>query len=423
MSLPLNRRDYDVFLSHAHVDHEFVDSLYAWLRMAGLSVWYDKVHLAAGTRINEGLFDGIVQCRGIFLIATKEALERGWVRDEVAAAIDQRNTVPGFHVVALRIGDADVSRVLMGTSWIQMPEPKLDAASAVSIISSLYPGVQRAPSTARDVFMSCTWHGDDRTSATTVARVLADEGFRVIGDAEDRRAFGTGNRVERIMSSCGAFVAVVPFREGVEEATASDKPYKYFLQEIDLATERGLPRVVVVDPRVRRVDGGSSEKWLRMPTGDGTCPADVTAALKNLWNEWEPPAKPHFVFCALDLESPIAAADSIVRHLIESITALPVVIGTDVREEPIMASIRRRICDAFVVLADISDNNLNTCIEAGMALAAGVNLEMVAKGEQHSPPFMLRGLQLDTYRDDVQQIAILHKVMRPYRRRVISAEV
>jgi hypothetical protein len=94
MALPLNRRDYDVFLSHAHVDHEFADALYAWLRKAGLSVWYDKVNMAPDTRINEGLLQGIVESRGVLLVATEESVERGWVRDEVAAATDQRNTVP-----------------------------------------------------------------------------------------------------------------------------------------------------------------------------------------------------------------------------------------------------------------------------------------------------------------------------------------
>jgi hypothetical protein len=31
MALPVSKRDFDVFLSHAHVDRAFVDQLHGWL--------------------------------------------------------------------------------------------------------------------------------------------------------------------------------------------------------------------------------------------------------------------------------------------------------------------------------------------------------------------------------------------------------
>lgn len=76
-----------------------------------------------------------------------------------------------------------------------------------------------------------------------------------------------------------------------------------------------------------------------------------------------------------------------------------------------------------MVLADVTDDNLNTCIEAGMGLAAGTNVELLARGKSRRPPFMLRSLQMPTYEDDVERLAVLHKIFRPYRRRVINAEL
>jgi len=58
-----------------------------------------------------------------------------------------------------------------------------------------------------------------------------------------------------------------------------------------------------------------------------------------------------------------------------------------------------------------------------MALAAGTNVEIVARGKPRRPPFMLRSLQLSTYEDDVDQLGLIHRIARPYRRRVINAEL
>jgi hypothetical protein len=87
-------------------------------------------------------------------------------------------------------------------------------------------------------------------------------------------------------------------------------------------------------------------------------------------------------------------------------------------------AIAQKISDAFLVLADISDDNVNACIEAGMGLAAGTNVRLIGRGKPRNPPFMLRGAgQFETYTDEVEQIGVLHKSLRPYRRRVINSEM
>ena len=79
------------------------------------------------------------------------------------------------------------------------------------------------------------------------------------------------------------------------------------------------------------------------------------------------------------------------------------VVGSEIHEDNLQSAIIKKLCNAFVVLADITDDNLNTCIEAGMGLAAGTNVELVALGTARRPPFMLRSLQMPTYQDDIER--------------------
>jgi hypothetical protein len=230
-----------------------------------------------------------------------------------------------------------------------------------------------------------------------------------------------GQRVERIIASCGAFVGILPFRE-VESACAAEKPYNYFLREMDVAARLDLPTVIVADPRIRRVDG-SDAGWLPMETAATQCPTSVSVNLGGLWERWREPPNPQYVFCAMDLDSDLAQAAGPIRHLIERITGMATIVGSEIHEDNLQSAIVKKVCDAFVVFADITDDNLNTCIEAGMGLAVHTNVELVARGKPRRPPFMLRALQMPTYEDDIERLAVFHRILRPYRRRVINAEL
>lgn len=242
-----------------------------------------------------------------------------------------------------------------------------------------------------------------------------------MGDSRDQSGFAEGKRVERIISSCGAFVGIIPFR-GEEIAVAEKNPYKYFLREIDYAKQIGLPSVIIADPRVHRNDGLDAE-WLRLETDSSAYTSSVISALEDLYDDWKMPPDPQYIFCAMDLDSDAVRATGPVRKLIERLTGMRTIVGNEINEQPLNSAIMKKVCNAFVVLADITDDNVNACIEAGMGLAIGTNVLLISHGEPRRPPFMLRALQMPTYSDAVERIAILHKIMRPYRRRVINAEL
>ena len=78
MGLPLNKRDYDVFLSYAHSERAFVERLYEWLRQsAGFEVWWDDRELPAGALLATDLQGAIGRCRSALLVASDAVTRSG----------------------------------------------------------------------------------------------------------------------------------------------------------------------------------------------------------------------------------------------------------------------------------------------------------------------------------------------------------
>ena len=364
MPLPVSKRDFDAFLSHAHVDRVFVERLYTWLtECAGLNVWYDAKQMP-GQGIASGLKSGIERSRAAIVVASAEALARGWVRQEVDIALDERGRSRDFHLVLLRLAEANVDELVRGLSWIDVPDGTLTPEVAASILTGFHP-VERwpDPSTSRDVYVSASWQGGDNVSALTVCRQLAASGFRLIGDLKSQRGF-SGDRIASIMGSCGAAVVVIPYR-GNDRARAGEAPYKYFLQEHDQAKKLELPLLAIADPRIRREDGDDSG-WLRMPTDAGTCSPEIGTSIEALWDEWREPPHPHLVFYATDLDAGAARRGSDVRRLLELVTGMPTRIGREIQAPSLQSAIMQTIADAFLVIADITGNdrdrfNLDVC--------------------------------------------------------------
>jgi hypothetical protein len=427
MSVPVGRRQFDAFLSYAHTDKVFVDALFLWLtEVAGLNIWYDARNMDGGAAIGIGLHKAIEQCRGILLLASADAIQRGWVRDELNVALDERAQSPDFRVIPLRIANANVGELVRGLSWIDVPGTELTPDVAAPILRAFYPGDRRPdPRLSRDVYVSASWQSGDNIGALAVCRALVTAGFRLIGDAKDQKGF-KGDRLQSIIASCGAFVCVIPYR-GDDRACAAEGPYRYFLRELDLAERSDLPAIVVADSRVHRIDG-DDKTWLRMDSGTSACPADVVEAIDSLWNVWKSPARPQYIFFATDLDAPGARRSSDLRELIERITAMPTVVGDEIHEAPLQDSIARSLKEAFLVIADITGStepifNLDVCIEAGIARAVDGNLVLISAGNPRRPPFMLRDLQMPTYQNAVEQLGLIHRIVIPYRRRVLNAEL
>jgi len=102
---------------------------------------------------------------------------------------------------------------------------------------------------------------------------------------------------------------------------------------------------------------------------------------------------------------------------------MPGIFGENIRESEVQKVITEKISSALMMIADISDDNINTLIEAGIARGANKQFYLVASGPRRRPPFMFRDQQVWHYADDIQLLGIIHKIVYPYRRRVLNNEL
>jgi hypothetical protein len=410
-------RQYHAFLSHAHADKALVDRLHDLLvRCAGIPVWYDATSLQASTTIATELPECIAQCRSMILVLSRSSIDSGWVKEEYSFAVGQRTRHHGFKIIPVRLDDCPVPGFVETTKWVDVAGGAIDVRAFDQLLRSFYPqDVSLDLDNTRDVYVSRSWRESETSLADKVSRTLVEAGFRLVGDAEDQLGFEGGHRVSSIMSSCGGFVAIVPDR-------GAGSTSKYILTEIEIASDKSLPGVIVAEPTVQ-LGETFGLPVVRMTAQDS--PRDVpafTATLEDLRENWRKPEVPHYVFFATDFDKTKQSRNEAVKSLVQSVTAMPCVMGEDIRGEHIQRHIKERITRAFVMIADISEDNLNTCIEAGIARGAGTRLHLIAREPRRRPPFMFRDLQVFAYGDDVELLGVVHRVLYPYRRRIINYE-
>ena len=140
------------------------------------------------------------------------------------------------------------------------------------------------------------------------------------------------------------------------------------------------------------------------------------------------------MFVATDYDD-LIVKDHVVRH-ISQITGLPCLKGSDLGKKTPALKIELAVRHAALVIANVVSQttadepqvNVNACIEAGIALGADRQLNIVArrgasdrwKLDDHLP-FMIRHNTVETYEDDQHLIGLVHRYARPFRRRIIAA--
>ena len=112
-----------------------------------------------------------------------------------------------------------------------------------------------------------------------------------------------------------------------------------------------------------------------------------------------------------------------IRETLEVVTGMNTVIGAEIRGQEQARQIQDALQTAALVIADITGDNVNVCIEVGIAKIVGRPYEIISKGETRSGPFMIRGPNIAFYNNDLELYGIVHRVARAHRRRIINAEL
>ena len=416
---PIRKRHYHSFLSHAHVDKGAVDQIAHWLNdLARLRVWYDSNDLPAGATIVQALPEAIEDCRTLILVLSKISVTKGWVEEEYNAAVAQRAASREFRILPIVIEECEVPTFLRTTKWIDMKEGKLDLRVADELLSGLlYDASLSKYDDRKDLYISRGWNPNEAPLANTVCEMLDQAGFRLLADADDQLNYDP-LRVRKIMSECVGMVAIAPERGG-------GKTSSYILNEIDIARQLNLPVLIVAEPSVNLPSelAASAIGLASASLEDDRALDELRGRVEELAIEWQQTKHLPYIFYATDFEAGHLTRNTITQRILQRATAMPCVMGENIRGESIQKQIRDTIKGASLVIADISEDNINTQIEAGVALGAGVELYLIKSGPRKSPEFMLRDQEVWFYNDDVELLGVLHQLAFDHRRQVLNLKL
>ncbi len=113
----MSGQHWDVFISYAHEDGEWVEALAENLRQLGLEVFKDDWKIDAGDGLVTEIQKAIDASKSGVLVVTPAALSRPWVLAEYDAmmtlAIEK-----GFRLIPVLLADADMPTLLAARVWI-----------------------------------------------------------------------------------------------------------------------------------------------------------------------------------------------------------------------------------------------------------------------------------------------------------------
>ena len=108
---------WDVFISYAHKDADWVQNLADNLYRADFEVFIDSWEIAAGDVLVHKIDEGILKAKTGILVVSPEALSRPWVLEEYAAMMSR--AVEGKQrLIPVLLADAEMPPLLAARTWI-----------------------------------------------------------------------------------------------------------------------------------------------------------------------------------------------------------------------------------------------------------------------------------------------------------------
>jgi hypothetical protein len=418
---PVYLRNFHALLCHNNADKRIVDNIDSWLNeTAGIPLLYSGRNLPSRLFNDSQLEDAMIQCRSVIIILSKSTISTGWAQKQIDVARKQRNSFRDFRIIPVLIEACEIPSGLPKDECIELIDGKMDMYSAYELLKSLYYyDIPIELGKTPDIYVSRSWHESETKLANFVCdKLIAKSRFRLIGDSKDQCGFEEGGRVKSLISSCCGLVAILPDR-------GQGKTSPYMLEEIEIAKNLGLPYLIVAESTVKLPNDLSlySLRLAKEDVDNKDFDSKLLSKIEDFEDKCENPLKPHFIFFGVDLEDQYRRRNQLIKKIIEYTTALPCVMGENIRESQIQQSITNSISSALLMIADISKDSLNTCIEAGIARGAKVKLYLLAQEPRRSPPFMFRDLQVWYYSDELDLLGKVHQILYPYRRRVINYEL
>ena len=408
--LPINKRQFRTFLSHAHSDKAFVDKLYAWLTdFVGLRVWYDSLEFPTGLVASE-LGRAIENCQSAILVLTQSSVSSGWVEEEWNICIEQKHSNPDFQVIVLNLDNTVPPAALRARKWIPVADGKVDPSTACQIIEALHLHETRPWEAARGTFYLS--RGARAPEVETSEKWLSrcrNAGFRFVRDSPDQFSFSE-LRIKNLIASTSGVFAFVPDR-------GDGSTSKYVLDEVRFAKELNVPAFVLLQAGLTRsaLDGIASEEHVVVE--EGALDADqIDMRLQDFLERVRPPLRGAHCFLGHEFATEDRSVWGLAKRIVEVVTGLPCYTGDDLIGEAAQQQIVHKIADSAIAIFDISEDRLNTCIEAGVARGAGSRYELICKAPRRRPPFLFRDKQVFFYETTTELLGLVRKLVFDLRR-------
>lgn len=420
MAEDIQKREYHAFLSHSSVDKPIVDKLYKWLtETAGFTIWYDRSGFTASSQMASALPGHISKCRALITVISASSIESGWVEKEINFAIAEQNDFRDFNIIPIRIDSTPPPGFLKTYLYFSLDNGELTPDAAEQLIDALYGKfIQRNIRLKKDVYLSRSWRTTDAGPADIITKkLISATEYRLIGDSPDQPSLsrsGDVDRIQSIISSCGSMVAVLPDRGN---GTTSE----YILKEIECAAKGNVPVFVFREESTAFNLNAELVRVINKEQRDAAFFDNlVNDLLDRLSEYYRPPQNPYYVFWGSSFDN--LELNQRVERIIEKVTGLPCYRGDEIQEEGVQKTLVKLIRNAFFMIADITGDNLNTSIECGIARGSDTRLFLFASSPRKSPAFMFRDMEVFYYDNEVDLIGKIHKIIRPYRRRVFNLE-
>lgn len=410
-------RKYHTFISHAHVDKEFVNQIYNFLIEAGMSIWYDSQTLNTSSNIVQDLPKKIEECKSMIFIISNASLESAWVKNEISQAILQQSQHKEFKILPIILEEVDYKKLgfLQTTKFIEkFKYPDFTKFYAELLFSFYNLDTSKFVVGSKDIYVSRSWRENELDKANEVSKFFIEKDFWLIGDSIENTSFSE-ERIMSIMRSCGGLLSIVPDR-------GDNTMPKYHKIELELAQKLGLPILIISDGEIE-IPENISAKSINIKDLSIKQDTRFLNIFYDFSDDWIKPSESQYIFYATNLNEEFKERNHYVKKLIEVLTARECIMGEEIRTGHIQHNIIENIQNSYLVLADISENRLNTCIEVGIARGANKVLKLISKGPRESPPFMFRDLQVFHYDKDEEILAKVHKLLFSYKRRVINLEI
>jgi tetratricopeptide (TPR) repeat protein len=135
---------YDVFISYAHADKQWVSRLAENLHQAEIEVFYDEWRIGAGDVVVHALEDGILKSKNGIIVISPTSITRPWVKEEYAAMLGR--TVEGKQkIIPVILEDAEIPPFLGSRLWVDFrngdgPEYERKVKDLIKALKGIRPG-------------------------------------------------------------------------------------------------------------------------------------------------------------------------------------------------------------------------------------------------------------------------------------------